>query len=70
MFRTIIIAALGAFWFSAPAAAIDLNPLSAVKGMVEAAVEDRSSGDIATDLAIKGIKNVVSVKSRVMVRPK
>ncbi len=54
MFRTVAIAVLGAFWLTAPASAIDLNPLSAVKGMVEAAVEDRSSGDIATDLAIKG----------------
>jgi len=54
VFRTVAIAVLGAFWLTAPASAIDLNPLSAVKGMVEAAVEDRSSGDIATDLAIKG----------------
>ncbi|MCW8836839.1 MAG: BON domain-containing protein [Rhodospirillales bacterium] len=36
-----------------PAQAIDLNPLSAIKGMVEAAVEDRSAEDIATDLKIK-----------------
>lgn len=45
---------LGAVLFASPASAIDLNPLSAVKGLVEAAVEDRSSDDIATDLAIKG----------------
>lgn len=36
-----------------PALAIDLNPFSAIKSAVEAAVEDRSSGDIAKDLAIK-----------------
>ncbi|MBT5941937.1 MAG: BON domain-containing protein [Rhodospirillaceae bacterium] len=33
--------------------AIDLNPLSMIKGAVEAIAEDRSSGDIAKDLAIK-----------------
>ncbi len=33
--------------------AIDLNPLSAIKSLVEAAVEDRSSEDIATDLELK-----------------
>jgi len=36
-----------------PAHAIDLNPISAIKGAVEAAVEDRSSEDIANDLSIK-----------------
>lgn len=36
-----------------PAWALDLNPLSAIKGAVEAAVEDRSSQDIASDLSIK-----------------
>ncbi len=36
-----------------PALALDLNPLSAIKGAVEAAVEDRSSSDIANDLSIK-----------------
>ena len=35
------------------AQAIDLNPFSAIKGAVEAAVEDRSSADIAKDLEIK-----------------
>lgn len=35
------------------ARALDLNPFSAIKGVVEAAVEDRSSGDIAKDLEIK-----------------
>ncbi len=36
-----------------PAQAIDLNPFSAIKSAVEAAVEDRSSGDIGKDLEIK-----------------
>ncbi|MGH6662576.1 MAG: BON domain-containing protein [Rhodospirillales bacterium] len=36
-----------------PAGALDLNPFSAIKGAVEAAVEDRSSADIAKDLEIK-----------------
>ncbi len=36
-----------------PGLAIDLNPLSMIKGAVEAVAEDRSSGDIAKDLAIK-----------------
>lgn len=38
---------------SAPAQAIELNPFSYVKGAVEAAVEDRSAEDIATDTKIK-----------------
>ncbi len=39
---------------SIPAAhAFDLNPLSAIKNAVEAAVEDRSSEDIAKDLELK-----------------
>jgi len=54
VFRFALIASLGAMLFATPASAIDLNPLSAIKGMVEAAVEDRSSEDIASDLAIKG----------------
>lgn len=33
--------------------AIELNPFSIIKGAIEAAAEDRSSGDIATDLGIK-----------------
>lgn len=33
--------------------AIELNPFSIIKSAVEAAAEDRSSGDIATDLTIK-----------------
>ena len=36
-----------------PAVAIELNPFSAIKSAVEAAVEDRSSADIAEDLRIK-----------------
>jgi hyperosmotically inducible periplasmic protein len=36
-----------------PTFAIDFNPLSYIKGAVEAAVEDRSSSDIAKDLEIK-----------------
>jgi len=38
---------------SATANALDLNPLSALKSIVEAAVEDRSSDDIAKDLELK-----------------
>ncbi len=48
---TLIIAVAAA---AGPARAIDLNPLNMIKGVVEAAVEDRSSEDIANDLAIKG----------------
>jgi hyperosmotically inducible protein len=40
-------------WPSAAVRALDLNPFSAIKGAVEAAVEDRASGDIAKDLEIK-----------------
>ncbi|NQW01688.1 MAG: BON domain-containing protein [Rhodospirillales bacterium] len=36
-----------------PSYALDLNPLTAIKSAVEAAIEDRSSGDIAKDLEIK-----------------
>lgn len=36
-----------------PAGAIDLNPLSAIKSAVEAAIEDRSTSDIAADLKLK-----------------
>ncbi|NQV56730.1 MAG: BON domain-containing protein [Rhodospirillales bacterium] len=45
----------GAFLMAAsPAQAIEfINPLSIIKGAVEAAVEDRASEDIAKDLAIK-----------------
>ncbi|HEC14618.1 MAG TPA: BON domain-containing protein [Rhodospirillales bacterium] len=41
------------FYIQVPAQAIDLNPFSALKSAVEAAVEDRSSSDIAADLEIK-----------------
>ncbi len=44
---------LGVFVAAGPAGAVDLNPFSAIKNAVEAAVEDRSSGDIATDTRIK-----------------
>lgn len=36
-----------------PAPGLDLNPFSAIKSAVEAAAEDRGSGDIAKDLEIK-----------------
>ena len=36
-----------------PAAAIDFNPFSAIKSAVEAAAEDRGSGDITKDPEIK-----------------
>lgn len=49
-FTTFLIAAL---MLAAPARAIDFNPFSAIKGAVEAAVEDRSASDIATDTRIK-----------------
>jgi hyperosmotically inducible protein len=45
----------GSFVFGSTASAIDLNPLSAIKGIVEAAVEDRSSEDIAKDLELKAV---------------
>jgi hyperosmotically inducible periplasmic protein len=47
---TVFLLSLSAF----PAMALDLNPLTAIKGIVEAAVEDRTSDDIGSDLAIKG----------------
>jgi len=53
--RSFLSALVGLFSMCAtPVLALDLNPLSAIKSVVEAAVEDRSSGDIAKDLAIKG----------------
>jgi len=39
--------------FSPALQALNLNPLSAIKSAIEAAVEDRSSDDIAKDLEIK-----------------
>ena len=41
------------FLMVAPAYALDLNPLSLIKGAIEAAVEERSADDIATDTKIK-----------------
>ena len=53
--RSLLSALVGLFGMSATSvAALDLNPLTAIKSAVEAAIEDRSSGDIAKDLAIKG----------------
>ena len=48
-----IAAALFALWTITPALAVSLNPITAVKDMLESAVEDRKAGDIATDLEIK-----------------
>ena len=55
MLRTVSIGLLAAFavMLVIPAQAIDLNPFSLIKSAVEADAEDRSSGDIATDLKIK-----------------
>ena len=55
MLRTVSISLLAAFavMLVIPAQAIDLNSFSLIKSAVEAAAEDRSSGDIATDLKIK-----------------
>ena len=47
-----LIAALAAFALAQPAAA-QFNPLSIIKGAVEAAVEDRGAEDIAKDTEIK-----------------
>jgi len=43
----------GSTVMSPVAQAINLNPLSAIKSVVEAAVEDRSSDDIGKDLELK-----------------
>lgn len=53
--RVVRLSLVFALWAALPgsALALDLNPFSAIKGAVEAAVEDRSSGDIAKDLEIK-----------------
>ena len=54
MGRLLVLGAAALFLTVWPARAIELiNPLSIIKGAVEAAVEDRSSEDIAKDLAIK-----------------
>ncbi|MBT8004296.1 MAG: hypothetical protein HN578_15395, partial [Rhodospirillales bacterium] len=50
LFGTVLV---GTMLWTTPAPAIDLNPFGYIKGAVEAAVEDRSSGDIAKDLEIK-----------------
>ena len=50
---SVLFAVLIAVTAALPARALDLNPLSAIKGAVEAAVEDRSTSDIATDTKIK-----------------
>jgi hyperosmotically inducible periplasmic protein len=52
--RLIAIVVMASPLLSAPANALDLNPLTAIKSVVEAAVEDRTAEDIASDLAIKG----------------
>lgn len=51
--KRVLVIALGVFLVTTQAHALDLNPLSAIKGAVEAAIEDRSSEDIANDLSIK-----------------
>lgn len=57
----VIIAAAIATLHNVPPAYAQLNPLSWIKGAVEAAVEDRSAGDIAkdTEIAAKIVANVV-----------
>ncbi|MEG3617837.1 BON domain-containing protein [Magnetovibrio sp. PR-2] len=53
--RTLILstALVASLSVAASAQAIEFNPLSYVKGAVEAVVEDRSTGDIAKDAEIK-----------------
>ena len=53
IFRSLFVIWVAVVLAVPPAAAIDFNPLSAIKGAIEAAAEDRSSGDIAKDLEIK-----------------
>jgi hyperosmotically inducible protein len=48
-----LLAVMLSFAAGGPADAVNLNPLSAIKSAVEAAVEDRSADDIGTDLKIK-----------------
>ncbi|MDD9907087.1 MAG: BON domain-containing protein [Rhodospirillaceae bacterium] len=59
-FFIIIVAAIATLHLVPPASA-QLNPLSWIKGAVEAAVEDRSAGDIAkdTEIAAKIVANVI-----------
>jgi hyperosmotically inducible protein len=49
--------------YSVSAQAIDINPFGYLKGAVEAAVEDRSAEDIATDTKIKA-KIIASVSDQ------
>ncbi len=53
IFRSLFVIWVAVVLAVPPAAAIDFNPLSAIKGTIEAAAEGRSSGDIAKDLEIK-----------------
>ena len=53
IFRSLFVIWVAVVLAVPPAAAIDFNPLSAIKGAIEAAAEGRSSGDIAKDLEIK-----------------
>lgn len=58
--RLTALAVTAAVLFAAPAYAIDINPFGYLKDAVEAAVEDRSSSDIAKDTEIKA-KIIASV---------
>ena len=49
----VLIVALTATSIPTPTQALNLNPISAIKSAVEAAVEDRSADDIGTDLKLK-----------------
>jgi len=57
MFRnaifTVLLAGLVATFWSGTVLALDLNPLTAIKGAIEAVVEDRSTEDLAKDTEIK-----------------
>ena len=53
IFRSLFVIWVAVVLAVPPAAAIDFNPLSAIKGAIEAAAEGRSSGDIAKDLEIE-----------------
>lgn len=52
-FYSLLSALLIAAFAATSAQALDLNPLSLIKGAVEAAVEDRSGEDIAKDAELK-----------------
>ena len=49
----LVVLPLIAVFAAGPAGAISLNPITAIKGAIEAAVEDRSAEDIGADLKIK-----------------